>query len=72
MKVEMRRTPNPPLVCATRSSVAQEWLLLAAHLEDVAPADVTADELARVEDAAAEWVFQRSLFRSLKGSADYS
>jgi hypothetical protein len=63
--------PNQPSAGAP-GSLAQEWLLLAAHLESVAPVDVTADELARVEDAAAEWVFQRSLIGSLSEFADYS
>lgn len=67
----MRRTLNQPIRGAARSP-DQEWLQLAAHVEALAPADVTADELARLEDAVAEWVFQRSLLRSRSGFAGYS
>jgi hypothetical protein len=40
-----------------------EWIHVAAHLERLAPHDVTADQLARADDAAAEWMYQRSLAR---------
>jgi len=67
----MPLTPNPRVASATRPT-AREWLALAAQIELVAPADLTADELARVEDAAAEWVFQRSLLRALSADARYA
>jgi hypothetical protein len=67
----MRRTPNPSIPSADRS-VTHLWFVFAAYLEDAAPAHITADQLARVEDTAAEWLFQRSRFRSRWELADYS
>src|SRR3954470_20422461 len=42
-----------------------EWIQVAAHLERLAPQDVTVDQLARAEDAAADRMYQRSLARML-------
>jgi hypothetical protein len=40
--------------------LSQEWIQVGAHLERMAPASVSADELSRVEDAAAERIYERS------------
>jgi hypothetical protein len=47
-----------------------EWIRIAAHVERLAPENVSVDELARVEDAAAEWLYQRSLDRTIDLTAD--
>jgi hypothetical protein len=61
-------TPRRPTLAA-RSAVrageseldlSREWIQVGAYLERTAPEEVSADELGRVEDAAAERIYQRS------------
>ena len=62
----MRRLPVDLLLeDAGDFAPGYEWLPIAAHLERLAPEGTTVDEFARAEDAAAEWVYQRSLHRAL-------
>ena len=52
--------------------LSEEWIQVGAYLEWEAPEDVSADELGRVEDAAAEHIYQRSRRSARAGlSADY-
>ena len=52
--------------------LSEEWIQVGAYLEREAPEDVSADELGRVEDAAAERIYQRSRRSALAGlSAGY-
>jgi hypothetical protein len=67
----MRRPLIDPLLDRDdpRADSGYEWIAVAAQVERLAPDGVSVDDLARVEDAAAEWVFQRSLLRSLEQPA---
>jgi len=47
-----------------------EWISIAARIERLAPENVSADELARVEDAVAEWGYQRSRGRVIDLTVD--
>lgn len=38
----------------------RDWIRIAAQIEWCAPEGTTVDDLARVEDAAAEWLYQRA------------
>jgi hypothetical protein len=52
--------------------LSREWIQLGVYLERTAPEGVSADELGRVEDAAAERIYQRSRRGALTGlSAGY-
>ena len=52
--------------------LSEEWIQVGVYLEREAPEDVSADELGRVEDAAAERIYQRSRCSALVGlSAGY-
>jgi hypothetical protein len=77
----LKRIAVPPLrppTVATWSDVrtaepevdlSREWIQLGAYLERTAPEGVSADELGRVEDAAAELIYQRSRRGALAGSS---
>jgi hypothetical protein len=49
--------------------LSREWIQLGAYLERTAPEGVSADELGRVEDAAAERLYQRSGWVAFAGSS---
>ena len=49
--------------------LSREWIQVGAYLERTAPEGVSADELGRVEDAAAERIYQRSRRGALVGSS---
>ena len=49
--------------------LSREWIQVGAYLERTAPEGVSADELGRVEDAAAERIYQRSRRGALAGSS---
>ena len=51
------------------STSSREWIQVGAYLERTAPEDASADELGRVEDAAAERIYQRSRRGALAGSS---
>jgi hypothetical protein len=51
----VRQPPKRPALDLT-----EEWIRLGAHVERIAPADVSLEVLCRVEDAAAERIYQRS------------
>jgi hypothetical protein len=51
----VRHRRKPPALDLT-----EEWIRLGAHVERMAPADVSLEVLTRVEDAAAERIYQRS------------
>jgi hypothetical protein len=52
----------PPTVRAPEPDIdlSREWIQVGAYVERMAPETVTADELGRTEDAAAERIYQRS------------
>jgi hypothetical protein len=58
-------------VCAAEPEVdlSREWIQLGAYVERTAPENVSADELGRVEDEAAERIYQRSRRSELAGSS---
>jgi hypothetical protein len=47
--------------------LSREWIQVGAYLERTAPQGVSAEKLGRVEDAAAERIYQRSRRSALAG-----